>query len=443
MNKMKFKYNVDESPESKKEHIALSLQHVFAMFGSTILVPTLIGIDVATALLTAGFGTLIYTTVTKKKVPVFIGSSFVYIGILSMYNQLYGASGVGIAVMSVGLMYLIIAGIISLTGVNWIDRILPPIVVGPLIITIGLSLAPVAIQNSGFSAANPDINSVIIALTSILCTVFALLKGNKVLKMLPIIFGILGGYLMGVFLGVVDVSTIFADGIFSIPTLNIPFISYNPEIDFNIVSNSVDASQKTISVAEVLGLLPLVLVTISEHIGDHTVSSSLIGKNFLKDPGLKRTILGDGLATFWAGFLGGPVNTTYAENTGVIMLTKIASVSVIRLAAVFSITLSFITPLINFINSIPPAVMGGISIILFGMIAQNGIRVLMESKIDFTHSRNMIIGAIILVFGVGNAVLTIGFTFSGMSLAALIGIIFHLILPEKEVAYGEKGLKKE
>ncbi len=424
--KMDFKYHVDETPSKKSEHFALSLQHVFAMFGSTILVPTLVGIDVATALLTAGCGTLIYTSITQKKVPVFIGSSFAYIAILSSLNTEYGASGVALAVMSVGVMYVILAGIIALVGVKWIDRILPPIVVGPLIITIGLSLAPVAIGNSGFTVDSYDINSILIALTSLTCTTLALLKGNKVLKMLPIIFGIMGGYTMGLILGVVDVSQIFADGLFGIPTLNIPFVSYQPFFDLTII----------------VGLIPLVLVTVSEHIGDHTVSSSLIGKNFLKDPGLKRTILGDGLATLWAGFLGGPVNTTYAENTGVIMLTKIASISVIRLAAVFSIILAFCTPIINFINSIPIAAMGGISIVLFGMIAQNGIRVLMEANVDFTDSRNMIVCAVILVFGLGNAALSFtvfgtNFTFEGMALAAIIGIIFHLFLPNKEVAYGK------
>ncbi len=427
MNKMNFKYDVTEKPESKKEHFALSFQHVFAMFGSTILVPTLVGIDVATALFAAGLGTLTYTTVTQKKVPVFIGSSFAYIAILTELNKNAGPAGIGFAVMCVGIMYMLIALLIKLVGTNWIDKILPPIVVGPLIIVIGLSLAPVAISNAGFASGASDFKSMIVALSALLCTTFALLKGKKLVSMIPIIFGILGGYIVAFFLGMVDVSVIMQDGLFNIPNFNVPFISYQPTFDLGIV----------------LSLIPLILVTISEHIGDHTVSSSMMGKNFLKDPGLKRTILGDGLATFFAGILGGPVNTTYAENTGVIMLTRVASISVIRGAAIVSMCLAFIAPVVNFIYTIPVSVMGGISIVLFGMIAQNGIRILITANLDFTHARNMIICAIILVFGLGGAELSFAiggvvFSFSKMALAALFGIIFHLILPNKKVAYGKK-----
>lgn len=427
MDSIDFKYEVNEKPESKKEHFALSFQHVFAMFGSTILVPTLVGIDVATALFAAGLGTLTYTTVTQKKVPVFIGSSFAYIAILTDLNKSSGPSGVGFAVMCVGIMYMLISLLIKLVGTNWIDKILPPIVVGPLIIVIGLSLAPVAITNAGFASGAHDFKSMIVALSALLCTTFSLLKGKKIVSMLPIIFGILGGYFVALCLGMIDVSIIMKDGIFNIPQFHVPFISYQPTFDLGIV----------------LSLIPLILVTISEHIGDHTVSSSMMGKNFLKDPGLKRTILGDGLATFFAGFLGGPVNTTYAENTGVIMLTRVASISVIRGAAIVSMCLAFIAPVVNFINTIPVAVMGGISIVLFGMIAQNGIRILITANLDFTHARNMIICAIILVFGLGGAELNfviggVTFSFSKMALSALFGIIFHLILPNKEVAYGQK-----
>ncbi len=428
MKKMKFRYHVDETPESKREHFALSFQHVFAMFGSTILVPTLIGIDVATALFAAGLGTLTYTTVTQKKVPVFIGSSFAYIAILSSLNADYGSAGVAFAVMCVGIMYMLIALIINVAGTNWIDKVLPPIVVGPLIIVIGLSLAPVAIDNAGFGVDTYNAKSIIVATTALLCTTFSLLRGNRIISMLPIIFGILGGYLMAVILGMVDMSVIMKDGILNIPNFQIPFVSYEPIFDIGII----------------LSLIPLILVTISEHIGDHTVASSMMHKDFLRDPGLKRTILGDGLATLFAGFLGGPVNTTYAENTGVIMLTRVASISVIRGAALVSMALAFCAPIVNFINSIPVAVMGGISIVLFGMIAQNGIRILINANLDFTHARNMIVCAVILVFGLGGAEINlmiagITFSFSKMALAAIFGIIFHLILPDKEVAYGKKS----
>ncbi len=427
MNDMKFRYNITEKPESKKEHFALSFQHVFAMFGSTILVPTLIGIDVATALFAAGLGTLTYTTVTSKKVPVFIGSSFAYIAILSSLNSEYGSAGVGFAVMSVGIMYMLISLLISIAGTKWIDKILPPIVVGPLIIVIGLSLAPTAIDNAGFGVDTYNVKSIIVSLTALLCTTFSLLRGNRIISMLPIIFGLLGGYLMAIILGMVDVSVIMQNGLFNIPKFQIPFISYQPIFDIGII----------------LSLLPLILVTISEHIGDHTVASSMMNKDFLRDPGLKKTILGDGLATFFAGFLGGPVNTTYAENTGVIMLTRVASISVIRGAALVSMVLAFCAPIVNFINSIPVAVMGGISIVLFGMIAQNGIRILIQANLDFTHARNMIICAVILVFGLGGAEVSfvlggISFSFSKMALSAILGITLHLILPDKQVAYGKK-----
>ncbi len=427
MNKIKFRYHVHEKPESKKEHFALSFQHVFAMFGSTILVPTLIGIDVATALFAAGLGTLTYTTVTQKKVPVFIGSSFAYIAILSTLNADYGTAGVGFAVVSVGIMYMLISLLISFAGTNWIDKILPPIVVGPLIIVIGLSLAPTAIDNAGFGADSHNVKSMIVALSALLCTTFSLLRGNRIISMLPIIFGLLGGYIVAVLLGMVDLSVIMQDGLFNMPKFQLPFISYQPIFDVGII----------------LSLLPLILVTISEHIGDHTVASSMMDKDFLRDPGLKRTILGDGLATFFAGILGGPVNTTYAENTGVIMLTRVASISVIRGAAVVSMLLAFFAPIVNFINSIPVAVMGGISVVLFGMIAQNGIRILIQANLDFTHARNMIICAVILVFGLGGAEVSfliagVSFSFSKMALAAIFGIILHLILPEKQVAYGMK-----
>jgi len=425
MKKLKFKYNVDERPEKKRETVALSIQHVFAMFGSTILVPTLVGIDVATALVTAGLGTLIYTQVTKNKVPVFIGSSFAYIAVLTMLNETTGPAGVSMAVLSVGIIYCLIAFLISLIGTNWIDKLLPPVVIGPIIIIIGLGLAPVAIANSGLSVETFDVTSIIISMSSLMATILALLIGNKQMKMIPIIFGIAVGYVVAILLGQVDLSVIFSQGLFNIPDFQVPGVTYDFVFDISIL----------------ISVIPLVLVTMSEHIGDHSVSSSMMGKNYLKDPGLKRTILGDGLATVAAGLLGGPVNTTYAENTSVIMLTRVASVYVIKLAALFAIIMAFFSPIVLFINSIPGAVMGGISIVLFGMIAQNGIRILVNAGVDFTESRNMLIVSVILVFGLGEAfvgftLFGIDFEFSKMALAAIVGITLHLVLPQKEVAYG-------
>ena len=437
MNKIKFKYLANESPSSKIEHAVLSLQHVFAMFGSTVLVPTLIGIDVSTALLCAGLGTLIYSQVTKKKVPVFIGSSFAYIGILSALNSEAGISSVAMAVISVGVIYLLFSLLIHFVGTKWIDKILPPVVIGPVIIIIGLSLAPTAVNNSGLllGSDNYGLVNVIIAFTALLSAGYAMLIGTKSMKMIPIIIGIGSGYLVAVLIQlftdiqIIDFSLIFANGLFSIPEIHLPFISYSLDLDPGIF----------------LSVIPLVLVTLSEHIGDHSISSSMMDEDYLKDPGLSRTILGDGLATLVAGILGGPVNTTYAENTGVIMMTRVASVSVIRLAAVFAVLLAFIGPVVGFINSIPVSVMGGISILLFGMISQNGIRIMVQSNLDFAHPRNLVILSVILVIGLGGGGLafTIGgvlFTFSGMALAALIGILLHLFLPQKEVSYGEKHI---
>lgn len=433
MSKIQFKYGVSESPEKKSEHVILSIQHIFAMFGSTVLVPTLIGIDVSVALFTAGLGTLIYTFVTSNRVPVFIGSSFAYIAVLSALNQEQGPVGVSMAVVTVGLVYILISYIIGKIGTKWLDKILPAVVIGPVIIIIGLSLAPVAVANSGLDASSEGILNGIIALTALLSATFALLSSNSTAKTVPIIIGIFSGYIMAIILGMitgqtlVDTSQIFANGIISIPDFQVPFVTFTPQLSWGIA----------------LSVLPLILVTISEHIGDHSVSSSMMGEDYLHDPGLNKTLRGDGLATLVAGLIGGPVNTTYAENTGVIMLTRVASISVIKLAAVFAMCLAFISPIVGFINSIPMAVMGGISILLFGMIAQNGIRILVQSNLDFAHPRNLVLMSVILVLGLGGA--TIGFTvgsltfiFSGMSLSILVGIIFHLILPQKEVAYGEK-----
>lgn len=427
MNELKFKYNIDEKPEKKSEQFVLSIQHVFAMFGSTILVPTLIGIDISVALFTAGLGTLLYMVASQFKVPVFIGSSFAYIPILAHLMITSGAGAVAFAVMSVGVIYMIVSIIIKIFGINWIEVILPPVVIGPIIIIIGLSLAPVAIANSGLIAESNNYKSIIISMSTLLIASFAMLKGSNFSKSIPIIIGIIGGYIISILLNEVDLSLIFSEGLLSMPNFQIPFISYDPEFNINIL----------------MAIIPIVLITLSEHIGDHAVSSAIMNKNFFKDPGLKRTILGDGLATFCAGLLGGPVNTTYAENTGVIIMTRVASISVIKYAAFMSMILAFIAPITNFIASIPIAVMGGISILLFGMIAQNGIKILIDAKINLFESRNLIIISSILVFGIGGAgisflVFGITFDFTNLTLAAIVGIIFHLILPNKKISYAAK-----
>ncbi|MGL4589962.1 MAG: uracil-xanthine permease family protein [Mycoplasmatales bacterium] len=421
---MKFKYDVEEKPKTRWEFFVLSLQHVFAMFGSTILVPTLIGIDVGVAIFCAGLGTIIYSICTKAKVPVFIGSSFAYIPISTVAFQEQGVSGVSFIVISVGIIYILISLITRGIGTKWIDYILPPVVMGPLIIVIGLSLAPTALQYAGIVApvdgAAFDYKAVFVSFVTLGTALFALEKGNNFLKSIPILLAIFVGYVTSIFLGMVDFSQFENLTFFSLP--NFSFGPLQKEFQFDS--------------ALLLAVMPLIIVTISEHIGDHSVSSSITGRKFLKDPGLKSTLLGDGLATFCAGFLGGPVNTTYAENTGVIILTRVASVAVIRGAALIAMIISFFSPLVVFINSIPKPVMGGISMILFGLIAQNGIRIMIESKIKFNYTRNMIIVAVILVIGLGGgyfafSIGSVEFVLTGMSLAAAVGILVHLILPDK------------
>lgn len=420
---MNFKYNIDERPAKNGEMIILSLQHVFAMFGSTVLVPILIGIDVSVALFTAGMGTLLYSLATKAKVPVFIGSSFAYIGILSLLVSEHGQSYVSLAVISVGLIYILLSFLIRSVGTKWLDYILPPVVMGPVIIVIGLSLASAAINSSGLGIDNFDGKAAFISISTLLVTSLAMMRGTNFTKSIPILIGIGYGYIVSLLFGLVDFTSFENVSLFSLPQFYNPFVAGEFEFSFGVVA----------------AVIPLVFVTVAEHIGDHTVSSTITGKNFLKDPGLDKTLLGDGLATLFAGLVGGPVNTTYAENTGVIILTRVASTAVIRLAAVFAMIIAFLSPVNAFINSIPGPVMGGISIALFGLIAQNGVKLLVAGKVDFNHPRNMMIIAVILIIGLGGAIITftfasINFEFTTMSLAALVGITFHLLLPEKQAS---------
>lgn len=421
---MDFKYDIDERPARNGELIVLSLQHVFAMFGSTVLVPLLIGIDVSVALFTAGMGTLLYSLATKAKVPVFIGSSFAYIGILSFLVSEYGQSYASLAIMTVGVIYIIISLIVRTIGTKWLDYIMPPVVMGPVIIVIGLALASTAIDNSGLGAETFNPTYAFISLSTLFVTAFAMMRGNNFTKSIPILIGIAYGYIVSLLLGIVDLSAFANTALISVPHFYNPFIAGEFQFDIGVVA----------------AIIPLVFVTIAEHIGDHTVASTITGRNFLKDPGLDKTLLGDGLATLFAGLVGGPVNTTYAENTGVIILTRIASTAVIRLAAVFAILMAFLQPVTVFINTIPSPVMGGISIALFGLIAQNGVKLLVSGNVDFNHPRNMIIIAVILIVGLGGAVVSftiasITFEFTTMSLAAIIGILFHLLLPEKKASF--------
>ena len=410
--------DVDDKPKFLPG-VFLSFQHVFAMFGATILVPILTGLPIAVALLMSGVGTLIYQVLTKAKVPVYLGSSFAFIGAMQIaIEQLDGdvsASQTGI--MIAGLTYILIALISIKAGTKWIDRLLPPIVIGPMITVIGLGLSGSAVQNAGL-VPDADWRNIFIATITFLITALINTKATGFLRIIPFLIGIIGGYVTALLLGVVDITPILDAPWFSIPELYLPFkTNYFNEYSIYLGPES-------------WAFLPIVIVTAAEHIGDHTVLGKITNRNFLKDPGLAATLSGDGVATFVSAFFGGPANTTYGENTGVIGLTRIASVSVIRNAAFIGITLSFLSKFTALLSTIPNAVIGGMSIILYGVIASNGLKVMIDEQIDFTKVKNLIIASAMLVIGLGGAVLDIGpLVISGTALSAMVGISLNFILP--------------
>lgn len=412
--------DVDEKPEFWPG-LLLSFQHVFSMFGATILVPILTGLPIAVALMMSGVGTLIYHFVTQSKVPVYLGSSFAFIGAMQIaIDQMGGdisASQTGIMIS--GLSYVLIAFVSLKIGTTWIDRLLPPIVIGPMIMVIGLGLSGSAVQNADLVIGGQWQNLVVTAVT-FLIVAFVNTKASGFLKVIPFLIGIGGGYLVAFLLGIVEVTPIIEADWISIPQLYLPFETAR----FNSYSLHFGP--------EAWAFLPLVLVTAAEHIGDHTVLGSITNRNFLKDPGLARTLTGDGLASVVSAFFGGPANTTYGENTGVVGLTRVASIRVIRNAAIIAIILSFMGKFTALLTTIPDAVIGGMSIILYGVIASNGLKVMIDEQIDFTKTRNLIIASSMLVIGLGGAILSMGpLIISGTALSALVGIVLNLILPSE------------
>ena len=403
--------------------IILALQHVAAMFGATILVPILVnsmtGSEVLTipvALFTSGIGTIIYIICTNSKSPVYLGSSFAFITPMAVCFASSSKGGVFTGIMTVGLAYMLVALFIKIIGSNWLQKVLPPIIVGPMIMIIGLGLAPSAVSQLGLvGESSVSIKSVIVILVTFLTTSLVALKGKGFLKLIPFIIGIASGYIVSILFGMIDFTPIKEASFISIPKFVLPFASY--KLDFS----------------SLFTILPVALVTISEHIGDHTVLSEIIGKNLLKDPGLHKTLLGDGLATFVAGALGGPANTTYGENTSVVGMTKVASVKVITLAAIFAIIISFLGKLTALFTTIPDIVLGSISLLLYGFISVNGLLVIVKNRLDFSKTRNVIICASMLVLGLGGAVIKVGESLSitGMSLAAIVGILLNLFLPKE------------
>lgn len=427
----------------------LSFQHVFAMFGATILVPMLTGLPVSVALFTSGVGTLIYILCTKAKVPVYLGSSFAYITpiiIASGYvkadplNNItgvagnYGSAMTGLLV--VGLIYVIIAILIKFIGKKWINVVFPPIVIGPMIAIIGFGLSSSAISQAGF-VVNGDWKPVIVALVSMMTVAIIAIKAKGFFKIIPFLTGIIVGYIVAAILGLVNFDSVIEvlrnpSQWFKIPEFM--FLGFkNSSVEF--LGSNITIHK--ISFASLVTIVPLAFVTACEHIGDHAVLSKITGNDYLTDPGLNRTLLGDGIATSFAAFCGGPANTTYGENTSVVGMTKVGSVWVTGLAAIIAILLSFINVFIELINNIPGSVMGGISIILYGFIGMNGIKVLIDSKVDLNKTRNMIIASVMLVIGLGGAALGVQdgkklFIVSGMSLAAILGVLLNLLLPKNE-----------
>ena len=437
----KMTYDVNECPPLGK-WIILALQHVFAMFGATILVPILVNaaagevvLTIPVALVTSGIGTLIYILCTKGKSPVYLGSSFAFITPIAAAFLKGGISGAMTGIMAVGILYIIVALIIKFIGKDWLDKLLPPVVIGPMIMIIGLGLAPSAISQIGIAAGTAmEWKTVLVAFVSFLVTAIVMTKAKGFFKVIPFLFGIISGYIVALMLGMIDFSAVGEAKFFAMPNFMLPFVDYK------------------ISFTALVTILPIALVTICEHIGDHKSLSNIIGKDLIKDPGLDRTLLGDGIATFVAGFLGGPANTTYGENTSVVGMTKVASVKVIGLAAIISIMFGFLGKFTALISTIPDAVLGGVSLLLYGFIAVNGLKVLISNQVDFEKPVNVIVASTMLVLGLGGAAISIvngdlSLTISGMSLASIAGIILNLTLrgKEEEIVVEEKpkrGRKK-
>lgn len=425
MKNSKMLLDVNDKPPLLK-WLLLSLQHVFAMFGATILVPILVNkaagsevLSIPVALISSGIGTLIYIVCTKGKSPVYLGSSFAFITPMIVAFAKSGKESVFTGIMAVGLVYVLVALIIKAIGKKWINKLLPPIVVGPMIMIIGLSLAPTAIEEIGLNLEKIPWKNIVVALISFLTTGILAVRGKGFLKVIPFLLGMVAGYISSIILGMVNLKEVFETSFIAVPDFYIPFVHY--KLNFSAL----------------LTIAPIALVTISEHIGDHKVLSEIIGKDLIINPGLDNTLLGDGIATFTAGLIGGPANTTYGENTSVVGMTKVASVWVIGLAAIIAIIFGFLGQLTAIISSIPSPVLGGVSILLYGFISVNGLKILIQNKVNFENTKNVIVASSMLVLGLGGAAISIitkniSVSISGMSLAALVGILLNLFIKERK-----------
>jgi uracil permease len=386
--------------------LPLSLQHLFAMFGATVLVPFLTGLNPAIALLSSGIGTLLYIFLTKGQIPGYLGSSFAFIGPIIAVSKAEGPGAALFGAFLSGIVYVIVAAIVSKFGVRWLNRLMPPVVVGSIVIVIGLGLANVAV---GMASKN-----LLVAFVALGIAILASAFFRGFLGVIPVLIGIVGGYAFAAAMGVVDYTKILDAPMFAKPEFTTPAVSWTAA----------------------LVIAPVALVTIAEHIGHLLVTENIVGRNLMEKPGLHRSLLGDGVATALAGLIGGPPTTTYGENIGVMAITRVYSVWVIGGAAVLAILFSFLGKLNALISSIPEPVMGGITILLFGIIASAGLRMLVESGIDYSNKRNLIISSVILVVGVGHMAFDIGLkgeaklTIDSMALATFVGIVLNLILPD-------------
>ena len=416
----------------KGKMLTLGLQHMFAMFGATVLVPVITGLSMSATLLFAGLGTLIFHLLTKMKVPAFLGSSFAFLGGYAAVVSMGEAQGLSaaeslpyacIGVFSAGIIYFILAAFFAAFGARKVMRFFPPIVTGPIIIAIGLTLSGSAISNCN--------QNWWIAVLAIAIIVVCNIWGKRMIKIIPILMGVLGSYLVAACFGLCDFSAVKEAA-----WVGLPFHWENTV--FHVFKNP----NWGLIVSAVIAIVPISLATMMEHIGDMCAISSTTGINYLEDPGLHRTLMGDGLATSLASLFGAPANTTYGENTGVLNLTKVYDPRVIRIAACFAIVLSFCPKFSALISCMPAATIGGVSLVLYGMISAVGVRNVGENKVDFTKSRNVIVMALILVLAIGikygaNDSISLGFTsLSGLALAALVGVVLNAVLPGKDYEFG-------
>ena len=406
--------------------LLLAIQHVCAMFGATILVPIVVNttagadiLSIPVALVSSGLGTLIYLVCTRNRSPVYLGSSFAFIAPMVAGYAIGGTGSVFTALMIVGIVYVIISLIIRMSGPGWINKLLPPVVVGPMIMVIGLSLAPTAIQEIGLDLTVVPFTNLVVAMVAFIMTALVAVRGRGIQQVIPFLIGIIFGYIAAALLGMVDFAPVWSAHVIEVPKFYLPIMHY----DLNF--------------AAVLTIVPIALVTMVEHVGDHKVLSEIIGRDLIEDPGLQRTLLGDGLATFLAAFLGGPANTTYGENTSVVGMTRVASTYVIGLAALIAIVFAFSGHLTALLTAIPQPVLGGISVLLYGFICVNGLKILIHNQVDFNNTKNVVVAATMLVLGLGGAALSLAYgdlsiSISGMSLAAITGVVLNLIVPEEK-----------